>query len=137
LLGFACALAGVLLDLDNLLPLTIFLPGFLMPLVTGAAGQLGPVWIEAGRSMARHVEDLALAYDVMQGADPRDPACAGGDRGRGVAPAGPPARGAGVPVPFSHDSARATAGDAEAPTWKLPLFRLRDGPSLISSQIPS
>jgi AtzE family amidohydrolase len=26
--------------------------------------------------MARHVEDLALAYDVMQGADPRDPACA-------------------------------------------------------------
>jgi Asp-tRNA(Asn)/Glu-tRNA(Gln) amidotransferase A subunit family amidase len=25
--------------------------------------------------MARHVEDLALAYDVMQGADPRDPAC--------------------------------------------------------------
>jgi hypothetical protein len=59
LLGFACALAGVLLDLDNLLPLTIFLPGFLMPLVTGAAGQLGPVWIEAGRSMARHAEDRA------------------------------------------------------------------------------
>jgi hypothetical protein len=59
LLGFASALAGVLLDLDNLLPLTLFLPGFLMPLVVGAAGQLGPVWIEAGRSMARHAEDRA------------------------------------------------------------------------------
>ncbi len=59
LLGFACALAGVLLGLENLTPLTIFLPGFLMPLVVGAAGQLGPVWIEAGRSLARHAEDRA------------------------------------------------------------------------------
>ncbi len=59
LAGFACALAGVLLDGENLLPLTVFLPGFLMPLVTGAAGQLGPVWIEAGRSLARHAADRA------------------------------------------------------------------------------
>lgn len=59
LLGLAAALAGDLLDLENLLPLTIFLPGFLMPLVVGAAGQLGPVWIEAGRTMARHAEDRA------------------------------------------------------------------------------
>jgi hypothetical protein len=59
LIGFAAALAGVLLGLDNLLPLTIFLPGFLMPLVVGAAGQLGPVWIEAGRNAARHAEDRA------------------------------------------------------------------------------
>lgn len=59
LLGFASALTGVLLALDTLLPLTIFLPGFLMPLVVGSAGQLGPVWIEAGRSMARHAEDRA------------------------------------------------------------------------------
>jgi len=59
LLGFACAIAGVILGLEHLLPLTIFLPGFLMPLVVGAAGQLGPVWIEAGRSMARHAEDRA------------------------------------------------------------------------------
>lgn len=59
LLGFSAALVGMLLDLENLLPLTIFLPGFLMPLVVGAAGQLGPVWIEAGRSMARHAEDRA------------------------------------------------------------------------------
>lgn len=35
--------------------------------------------------MARHVEDLALAYDVMQGADPRDPACAQ----RAIEPASP------------------------------------------------
>lgn len=59
LIGFGFALAGVLLGLENLLPLTIFLPGFLMPLVVGAAGQLGPVWIEAGRNAARHAEDRA------------------------------------------------------------------------------
>lgn len=59
LIGFGCALAGVLLGLENLLPLTIFLPGFLMPLVVGAAGQLGPVWIETGRKAARHAEDRA------------------------------------------------------------------------------
>jgi hypothetical protein len=59
LIGFGCALAGVLLGLENLQPLTLFLPGFLMPLVVGAAGQLGPVWIETGRSMARHAEDRA------------------------------------------------------------------------------
>lgn len=59
LIGFACALAGVLLAKDNLTPLSIFLPGFLMPLVIGAASQLAPVWIEAGRSLARHAEDRA------------------------------------------------------------------------------
>ena len=59
LFGFACALAGVLIGLENLAPLTIFLPAFLMPLVTGAAGQLGPVWIEAGRTAARHAADRA------------------------------------------------------------------------------
>ncbi|HNA29749.1 MAG TPA: hypothetical protein PK437_06805, partial [Thiobacillaceae bacterium] len=32
---------------------------FLMPLVTGAAGQLAPVWVEAGRPAARHAEDRA------------------------------------------------------------------------------
>jgi hypothetical protein len=59
LLGFGCALAGTLFGPDSLGPLTIFLPGFLMPLVTGAAGQLAPVWVEAGRSAARHAEDRA------------------------------------------------------------------------------
>jgi len=59
LLGFAFALAGTLFGPDSLGPLTIFLPGFLMPLVTGAAGQLAPVWIEAGRNAARHAEDRA------------------------------------------------------------------------------
>jgi len=57
LIGFSGSLAGILLGLEKLTPLTIFLPGFLMPLVVGAAGQLGPVWIEAGRSMARHAQD--------------------------------------------------------------------------------
>lgn len=57
LLGFGCALAGALLGLENLAPLTLFLPGFLMPLVVGAASQLGPVWIETGRTAARHAED--------------------------------------------------------------------------------
>lgn len=57
--GFACALAGTLLGLDKLGPLTLFLPGFLMPLVTGAAGQLAPVWIEPGRSAARHAQGRA------------------------------------------------------------------------------
>lgn len=63
LLGFACALSGVLaqtlFELPHLAPLTIFLPGFLMPLVVGAASQLAPVWIEAGRTAARHAEDRA------------------------------------------------------------------------------
>jgi hypothetical protein len=63
LVGFGCALVGALsselLGWESLLPLTIFLPGFLMPLVVGAASQLGPVWIEAGRTAARHAEDRA------------------------------------------------------------------------------
>ncbi|MBM4180723.1 MAG: hypothetical protein FJ209_04090 [Betaproteobacteria bacterium] len=58
-IGFLCALAGTLLGPDSLGPLTLFLPGFLMPLVTGAAGQLAPVWVEAGRGAARHAADRA------------------------------------------------------------------------------
>ncbi len=58
-IGLLCALAGTLFGPDGLGPLTIFLPGFLMPLVTGAAGQLAPVRIEAGRNAARHAEDRA------------------------------------------------------------------------------
>ena len=57
--GFAFALYGTLFGPDSLGPLTLFLPGFLMPLVTGAAGQLAPVWVEAGRNAARHAEDRA------------------------------------------------------------------------------
>lgn len=56
-IGFLCALAGTLFGPDSLGPLTVFLPGFLMPLVTGAAGQLAPVWVEAGRAATRHAED--------------------------------------------------------------------------------
>lgn len=59
LAGFACALLGTLFGPDDSGPLTLFLPGFLMPLVTGAAGQLAPVWVEAGRNAARHAEDRA------------------------------------------------------------------------------
>lgn len=53
-LGYACALVATLLDVGG--PLTLFLPGFLMPLVTGAAGQLAPVWTEPSRPTAWHVE---------------------------------------------------------------------------------
>lgn len=56
LLGFAGALANSLADGE---PLAIFLPGFLMPLVTGAAGQLAPVWVGHGRSAQRHAGDRA------------------------------------------------------------------------------
>ena len=56
LAGFACALAGTLSGPAGLGPLGIFLPGFLMPLVTGAAGQLAPVWVAAGRPARRHAE---------------------------------------------------------------------------------
>ncbi len=39
-------------------PLTIFLPGFLMPLVSGAAAQLAPVWLRPGRREPWHDESL-------------------------------------------------------------------------------
>lgn len=53
-LGFACALLGTLLDVGS--PLTLFLPGFLMPLLAGAATQLAPVWAEPTRPAAWHRE---------------------------------------------------------------------------------
>lgn len=53
-LGFAFAMIGTLLEIGS--PLTLFLPGFLMPLVTGAAGQLAPVWTEPTRPVAWHNE---------------------------------------------------------------------------------
>ncbi len=59
LAGFVCALAGTLFGPAGLEPLSIFLPGFLMPLVTGAAGQLAPVWVAAGRPASRHARDRA------------------------------------------------------------------------------
>ncbi len=54
LLGFMAALAGTLVERENLGPLTIFLPGFLFPLVTGAAGQLAPVWTRPGQATPWH-----------------------------------------------------------------------------------
>lgn len=50
-LGFIMALAGVLLDVPRLGPLTLFFPAFLMPLVTGAAGVLAPVWLNPARAV--------------------------------------------------------------------------------------
>jgi hypothetical protein len=53
-LGLAAALLGSLgLGLTSG-PLSIFLPGFLFPLVSGAAGQLAPVWLRPGRREAWH-----------------------------------------------------------------------------------
>ena len=54
LLGFMMALAGTVVDRESLGPLTIFLPGFLFPLVTGAAGQLAPVWTRPGQATPWH-----------------------------------------------------------------------------------
>ena len=51
-LGYAFALLGTLLDIGT--PLALFLPGFLMPLVTGAASQLAPVWVEPLRGAVWH-----------------------------------------------------------------------------------
>lgn len=51
-LGYAAALAGLLAGLDAPGPLYLFLPAFLMPLVTGAAGVLAPVWLNPARAAA-------------------------------------------------------------------------------------
>jgi hypothetical protein len=51
-LGFACALAGLVSGNARLGPLTLFLPAFLMPLVTGAAGVLAPVWLHPTQAAA-------------------------------------------------------------------------------------
>jgi hypothetical protein len=55
LLGYAAALlqAGGGMGVANG-PLGIFLAGFLFPLVSGAAGQLAPVWAHTGAPTARH-----------------------------------------------------------------------------------
>lgn len=52
-LGYGAALAGLVLGKSGMGPLTLFLPAFLMPLVTGAAGVLAPVWL-APRQAAAH-----------------------------------------------------------------------------------
>lgn len=52
LAGFACALLGAWLDLAA--PLAVFLPGFLFPLVSGAAAQLAPVWLRPGVATPWH-----------------------------------------------------------------------------------
>jgi len=51
LTGFVFALVGAWQGLD---PLAVFLPGFLFPLVTGAAGHLAPVWLRPGVATPWH-----------------------------------------------------------------------------------
>ncbi len=59
-LGLAAALLGSLgLGLTSG-PLTLFLPGFLFPLVSGAAGQLAPVWVRPGKREPWH--DASLKF---------------------------------------------------------------------------
>lgn len=58
LLGYAAALGGVLQGHDN--PLVQFLPAFLFPLVTGAAGVLAPVWLNPARPDTHAAGRLAL-----------------------------------------------------------------------------
>lgn len=53
LLSLGAALLGTIEDLGLVAgPLTIFLPGFLFALVSGAAGHLAPVWLHAGAGTA-------------------------------------------------------------------------------------
>lgn len=52
LIGFVLALVGTQSGLAQ--PLTVFLPGFLFPLVSGAAGQLAPVWARPGPATPWH-----------------------------------------------------------------------------------
>ncbi len=53
--GFVCALLATVLEPTTLAgPLSLFMPAFLFPLVSGAAGQLGPVWVHPGADTARH-----------------------------------------------------------------------------------
>jgi hypothetical protein len=52
LIGFALALAGTRLGLGQ--PLAVFLPGFLFPLVSGAAAHLAPVWARPGVATPWH-----------------------------------------------------------------------------------
>lgn len=57
-LGFGMALFET--GLDRGTPLTIFLPGFLMPLLSGAAGQLAPVWLRPGVATSWHDDSRRL-----------------------------------------------------------------------------
>jgi hypothetical protein len=58
--GFAASLLGLLSDREAIGPLTLFLPAFLMPLVTGAAGVLAPVWLNPARAAAHEAGRKAL-----------------------------------------------------------------------------
>ncbi len=64
--GFACALLAAAWEPAALLgPLGVFVPGFLFPLVSGAAGQLAPVWADPQRPKSQ--QDTALAALARHG----------------------------------------------------------------------
>lgn len=56
-IGFACALTAVVAG--QAAPLAIFLPGFLMPLIVGAASQLAPVFLRPGVATDWHTRSRA------------------------------------------------------------------------------
>jgi hypothetical protein len=58
LFGFVCALIGAVQGLDQ--PLAVFLPGFLFPLVSGAAGHLAPVWLRPGVATPWHADSRRM-----------------------------------------------------------------------------
>lgn len=57
-LGLVAALLGSVGLSAEAEPLAIFLPGFLMPLVSGAAAQLAPVWLRPGRREPWHKQSI-------------------------------------------------------------------------------
>lgn len=59
-LGFVAALVGLLRADAQSGPLALFLPAFLMPLVTGAAGVLAPVWLHPAQASAHQTGRQAL-----------------------------------------------------------------------------
>lgn len=56
--GFACALAGA--AAGQAAPLTVVLPGFLFPLIVGAASQLAPVFLQPGVATEWHARSRAF-----------------------------------------------------------------------------
>lgn len=58
-LGLISAIAGSLSGREAIGPLTILLPGFLFPLVVGAASQLAPVFLRPGVATDWHVRSRA------------------------------------------------------------------------------
>jgi hypothetical protein len=59
-MGLVAAMLALLGAAPERGPLAVFLPGFLMPLISGAAAQLAPVWLRPGRREAWHDASLRV-----------------------------------------------------------------------------